>query len=114
VQLEEILTKQGKTVVTPFTKTVNKNGDDVYTGTFKDSKYFYDVTIQVCKSSAESASRYNEQVAQLKTKGFSTYGQESTQLWIGYNANSKQSVEAKQFTGSDNTLYLSTMFAKKL
>lgn len=114
VQLEKLLEEQGKTVVTPFTKRVNGNGNDVYTGAFKDSKYAYDVTIEVCKSSDYSASRYNEQVAQLKSKGFSTYnGQESKELWIGYNANLKQSVEVKRFTGSDNTLYLSTMFAKK-
>ena len=114
IKLEEILSKQGKTVVTPFTKSVNKNGNDVYTGTFKDSKYYYNVTIEVCKSSGDSASIYSKQVAQLKGKGFSTYnGQESNEQWVGYNANSKQSVEVKRFTGSDNTLYVSTMFAKK-
>ena len=113
IKLEEILSKQGKTVVTPFTKSVNKNGNDVYTGTFKDSKYYYNVTIEVCKSSGDSASIYSKQVVQLKGKGFSTYnGQESNEQWIGYNANSKQSVEVKRFTGSDNTLYVSTMFAK--
>jgi hypothetical protein len=113
-QLEDLLVQQGMTVVTPFTKHVNKNDNDVYTGTFKDSKYAYDVTIEVCKSPDYSASLYNEQVAQLKSKGFSTYNsQESKELWIGYNANSKQSVEVKRFTGTDGTLYLSTMFAKK-
>jgi len=113
-KLEEILTKQGKTVVTPFTKTVNEKGNDVYTGTFKDSKYFYQATIEVCKSPAESTSRFGEKVTQLKGKGFFTYGNTSKELWIGQKANSNQSVEVKQFTGSDNTLYVSTMFARKL
>jgi hypothetical protein len=113
-KLEEILTKQGKTVVTPFTKTVNENGNDVYTGTFKDGKYFYQATIEVCKSPTESASRFSEKVAQLKSKGFSTYGNTSKELWIGQNVNSNQSVEVKQFTGSDNTLYVSIMFARTL
>ena len=100
--------------MTPFTKTVNENGNDVYKGTFKDSKYFYQATIEVCKSPAESASRFSEKVAQLKSIGFSTYGNTSKDIWIGQNANSNQSVDVKQFTGSDNTLYVSIMFARKL
>jgi hypothetical protein len=113
VQFEDMLVKQGMTVVKPFTKSVNGNGNDVYTGSFKDSKHAYSATIDVCKSSDYSASRYNAQVAQLKSKGFSTYNrQESKELWVGYNANSKQSVEVKRFTGSDKTLYLSIMFGK--
>ena len=100
--------------MTPFTKTVNEKGNDVYAGTFKDRKCFYQATIEVCKSPAQSASRFSEKVTQLKSKGFSTYGNTSKELWIGQKASSNQSVEVKQFTGSDNTLYVSTMFARKL
>ena len=85
----------------------------MFTQVLSKTANYYNVTIEVCKSSGDSASIYSKQVVQLKGKGFSTYnGQVSNEQWIGYNANSKQSVEVKRFTGSDNTLYVSTMFAK--
>jgi hypothetical protein len=110
-QLTDLVKGEGLSVVTPFTKQINKNGNPVYSGTFTDGKYSYNGSIEKCKSSDDSLRSYDDQVAQYKNRGFPTY-KESNNKWVGFNAKIKSSVEVKRITGSDQNPYLMIVTAK--
>lgn len=71
----EVTTDNAWTILTPFAKTTNEYGNDVYVGTTKNKTGGYTVTdsIEISKSQNESKDHFSRNINSKISRGYSSY-----------------------------------------